>query len=96
MESVTVHGARSTNTFSARSSEGKSRIKVFLDIDERIKIQGGHFFEIDVIADVFGLIFGIFRIVLVDQETFHGGFLFRGEGWIMLSDIVRIHVTLNS
>lgn len=96
MKSVAVHGARPTNTLSARSSEGQSRIKVVLDIDERIKIHGRHFFEIDVITDVFGLIFGIFRIVLVDQETFHGGFLLSGERWIVLSDIVGIHVTLNS
>jgi hypothetical protein len=44
MKSVAVHGTRPANTLSARSSEGESRIKVVLDIDERIKIHGRHFF----------------------------------------------------
>ena len=95
MKTITVHGTGSANSFSAWSSESESWIKIILDIDKCVKVHGWDFLEIDIVADVFGLIIGILGIVFIDEKSFHGGFLFWGERGIMLYDVVGVEISFD-
>ena len=95
MQTIAVHCARATDSFPAGSPERQCRIHVLLDVDESIQVHGGNFLQIDVVADVFGFIGGIFRVILVDEESLHGCFLLGSERRVMLLDVVRVHVALD-
>lgn len=75
VDSVAVHGAGAADSFSARAAEGEGGIQVVFDIDESIEVHGWYFLEIDVVADIFGLVVGYGRVILINQKPLHFGFL---------------------
>ena len=92
MQTVTVHGTWSTNSFSAWSSEWQCWIQILFYVNQGIQIHGRNLLQINIIAHIFGLVIGIFRIIFIDEESFHGGFFLRGEVGIMLFNIVGIQI----
>ena len=95
MKSVTVHCAWTTDTFSARSSERQSWVQIFLDIKQSIKIHRWDFLEVDVVANIFGLIVRVLWVVFIDQEPFHGCFLLWCQVGIVLYNVVRIKIAFD-
>ena len=96
MQAITVHCAWTTDSFPAGTSKWKSWIKIVLDVDQSIEVHRRNGFEVDVVAHIFRLVRGIFRIVLVNEKSLHFGFLLFCEWWVMLLDVVRVHVALHS
>lgn len=95
MKTITVHGAWAANALSARSSERKSRVVVILDIDKGVKIHRRKLSQVNVVTDVFWFIRWILWVVLVNQKSFHCSLLLCSQRWIMLSNVVRIEISLH-
>jgi len=95
VKSITVHSTWTADTLSARSSEWQSWVQVLFDIYQSIKIHGWDFLEINIVTDIFWLVSGVFWIVFIDQEPFHGCFLHLSQVGIVLYDVVRIEVAFD-
>ena len=95
VEAITVHGARATNTLTTWSSEREGWVQVVLHVDQGIQVHWGNWLKIDVVADVFGFVVQIFRVVSVDQEPFHLWLLFSSQVGVELLDVVRVQVALH-
>ena len=96
MQAVTVHSTRATNTLTARATESESRVKIFLDVEQGIQVHRRDLLQVNVVADILGLVSGVFRVILVDEEALHGGLLRRGQVGIVLYDVVGIEVAFHS
>lgn len=96
MQAVAVHGTGAANALSTGASEGKSGVEVFLDIEKSIEVHGWDLLEINVVADVFGLVVRVFRVVSVDEEAFHLGLFLGRDGRVVLHNVVGIQVALHS
>lgn len=90
VEAITVHWAWATDSFSAWSSEWEGGVKVILHINEGIQVHGWDGLEINIVANIFRFVFGVFGIVSIDQESFHLWLLLSCEIWVVLFDIVGI------
>lgn len=66
MKTIAIHGARSTNAFSARSPEGEGGIQVLFDIEKGIEVHGWYFFEVNIVANILRLVIWVLWIILVD------------------------------
>jgi hypothetical protein len=93
---IAVHRAGTTDSLTARASEGKSRIEVILDVEKGIQVHRWNFFEVYVVADVFGLIVGVLRIVFIDEEALHFGLILGRDGGVVLHDVVGVQITFHS
>merc|ERR1719232_64292 len=64
-----IHGARSTDSLSARSSECETRIHFILDFDQSIQDHGTTVVEVNLIVLHLGLCSRLFRIPSVDGKS---------------------------
>lgn len=95
VQSVTVHGAAAADALSARAPEGECGIHIVLNVEQGVEVHGRNLLEVDVVADVFGLVVGLFGVVAVDEEPLHFGFVGFGDGGIVLDDVVAVQITLD-
>jgi len=79
VNTVDVHGARTTDTLTARAAESQSRIDFVLNTDESVQHHGAGLLQVELVALHGGLLARGIRIPTVDLEGLHGRVL-RGDG----------------
>jgi hypothetical protein len=75
VNTVNVHGARTADTFTARSPESQGRVEFVLYPDERIEHHGSGLVQVEVVGLHLGLLAGLVRVPTVDLEGLHLGLL---------------------
>jgi hypothetical protein len=70
---VNVHGTATTDTLTATSSEGQSRVKLVLDSDKGIENHGSSLVKIQSVGLETGLLAGGIGVPSVDLEGLHLG-----------------------
>jgi len=75
VDTVDVHGARTANTFTARSPESQGRVEFVLYPDESVEHHGSGLVQVEVVGGHLGLLTGLVRVPTVDLESLHLGVL---------------------
>lgn len=80
VSTANVHGARATDTFSARSSESESGVLFVLNLEQRVQHHGPAFVKVDFVGLEGGLDLGGIRVPAVDLELLDVGLLLGSSG----------------
>lgn len=75
VDTVDVHGARTADTFTARSAESEGRVDFVLYPDEGIEHHGSSLVQVEVVGGHLGLLAGLVWVPAVDLEGLHLGVL---------------------